>query len=496
MYTSGNWLVPQMNGQPYSHKPPLLFWMINLAWSLGGLSTLAARLVVLATGIASAALTGLAARLLWPRLPGIGPWSVMTFAAIGLVTVFTGLVMFDGLLTACLLLSTCGLLLVWRRGKRSWWALVAIGLGLGILAKGPVALLHLLAVGALASLVFARETPGGLRGWFLGLGAAVVGGIAIALAWAVPAAIFGGPEYREMILWGQTAERMVKSFAHARPFWYYLPLLPLFALPWGWWPPLWRWLRRDAWRGSTQAPRFCAIWFATVFVAFSLISGKQIHYLLPALPALALIAARAIVASGDTVLRQRDLLLPLLPMILVGLSAPLMELADAMELPGRLPQAQAYLERLRSDWPGWALLAVLSLLLFATPRRAKAQAGAIAGAVALALSAGHMIAAAAFATYDWSRIADTVHRRQSCGLAWFGDYSGEFGYLARVTEPVSRTNPDSLEGWLAAHPGGVAINKGLAPGARDSLPPPDEAMPYRGKTMALWISPGAPEQCR
>lgn len=495
MYASGNWLVPHLNSQPYSHKPPLLFWLINLAWSLGGPSALAARLVVLATGIASALLTGLTARLLWPQQRGIGPWAVMVCAAIGLMTMFTSLVMFDGLLTACLLLSVCGLLLVWRRGRRVWWALVALGLGLGILAKGPVALLHVLAVGALAALVFARETPGGLRGWFLGLGAAVVGGAAIALAWAVPAAVFGGPEYREMILWGQTAERMVKSFAHARPFWYYLPLLPLFALPWGWWPPLWRWAWRGGWRDSTRAVRFCAIWFTAVFVAFSLISGKQIHYLLPALPAVALVAARMIVDYQGK-LRRRDLLLPFVPLLLVGVAAPLLEVADAFGLPERLPQTQAYFDRLRADWPGWALLAALGLLLFATPPRAKAQAGAIAAGVALTLTAGHLVAAPTFAIYDWSRVADVVHERQTCGLAWFGDYAGEFGYLARVTEPVSRTGPTRLQRWLEAHPGGVAINKGLRPEQRKSLPTPDRVMPYRSKDLALWIAPGAPEQCR
>ncbi len=496
MYASGNWLIPHLNSQPYSHKPPLLFWLINLAWSLGGPSALAARLVVLATGIASAVLTGLVARLLWPQLRGIGPWSVMVFAAVGVVMMYTSLVMFDGLLTTCLLLSVCGMLLVWRRGRRAWWVLVALGFGLGILAKGPVALLHVLAVGALAALVFARETPGGLRGWFLGLGAAVLGGAVVALAWAVPAAVFGGPEYREMILWGQTAERMVKSFAHARPFWYYLPLLPLFALPWGWWPPLWRWVRRSAWRDSARAISFCAIWFVAVFIAFSLISGKQVHYLLPALPAAALVVARMIIGDGDSGLRRRDLLLPFLPLLLVGLAAPLLEVADALGLPDQLPQTQAYFDRLRADWPGWALLAALCLLLFATPPRVKAQASAIAVGVALTLAAGHMVAAPTFAIYDWSRVADEVHERQACGLAWFGGYSGEFGFLARVTEPVARTGPNQLERWLAAHPGGVAINKGMDPELHGPLPTPDRVMPYRSKQLGMWISPGAPEQCR
>ncbi len=32
MRQSGHWLLPTLNGEPYSHKPPLLIWLINLAW--------------------------------------------------------------------------------------------------------------------------------------------------------------------------------------------------------------------------------------------------------------------------------------------------------------------------------------------------------------------------------------------------------------------------------------------------------------------------------
>ena len=31
MAQDGHWLVPHRSGEPYAHKPPLLFWLINLA---------------------------------------------------------------------------------------------------------------------------------------------------------------------------------------------------------------------------------------------------------------------------------------------------------------------------------------------------------------------------------------------------------------------------------------------------------------------------------
>src|ERR1017187_9525861 len=45
MWLNGNWLVPMLNGQAYSHKPPLLFWLINAGWHLFGVRECWPRLV-------------------------------------------------------------------------------------------------------------------------------------------------------------------------------------------------------------------------------------------------------------------------------------------------------------------------------------------------------------------------------------------------------------------------------------------------------------------
>jgi hypothetical protein len=87
-----------------------------------------------------------------------------------------------------------------------------------------------------------------------------------------------------MIFWGQTAGRVADSFAHKRPFWWYLPLLPLLFFPWLLWPGLWRRLlalKRESLDGGL---RFCLAWLRRCSLFFSLISGKQIHYLVPLFP--------------------------------------------------------------------------------------------------------------------------------------------------------------------------------------------------------------------
>ncbi len=117
----------------------------------------------------------------------------------------------------------------------------------------------------------------------------------LALVWAIPAGISGGDLYQHDIFWGQAAGRMVNSFDHQRAFWWYIGLFPFLILPWCIWPPLWKSLRangKSLWHDGSQL--FCLIWFTSALIVFSAISGKQLHYLLPEFPALALLGARSL----------------------------------------------------------------------------------------------------------------------------------------------------------------------------------------------------------
>ena len=69
MYQGGSTLVPHLNGALYAHKPPLLFWLIDLVWLIGGVSTFGARLVAPTFAVAAVMLTGQVARRLWPDQP-------------------------------------------------------------------------------------------------------------------------------------------------------------------------------------------------------------------------------------------------------------------------------------------------------------------------------------------------------------------------------------------------------------------------------------------
>ncbi|MHB8982765.1 ArnT family glycosyltransferase, partial [Thiobacillus sp.] len=72
MWLRGDFLVPFKNGEPYSHKPPLMFWMIHAGWAAFGVNDWWPRLVVPLFSAATLLLSYRLARRLWPNRPGLG----------------------------------------------------------------------------------------------------------------------------------------------------------------------------------------------------------------------------------------------------------------------------------------------------------------------------------------------------------------------------------------------------------------------------------------
>ncbi len=320
MFQSGDYWVPTKNGELYSHKPPFYFWLMNLGWAVFGVSETWARLVAPLFGLATLFLTVRLAHNLWPEasdeMRQSRAWMATLMMLTGLYwTVFSTMTMFDMMVTFAAVLAILGYIKAWHgfvSGHGYWKGILIAGLGLGIggLAKGPAILVHTLPLALFAPLwgpaLSAKSNDQGWGKWYAGVLASVLVGAGITLAWAIPAAIIGGEEYRNAIFIKQSADRMVKSFAHRRPFYWFLWVVPLMLLPWTLWPRLWRaiggrkaWVEKSGLRGAwaNGGVRALLIWSAAAFVIFSAISGKQPHYLLPIFPALALFAAY--VLSGD-----------------------------------------------------------------------------------------------------------------------------------------------------------------------------------------------------
>ncbi|HHB13081.1 MAG TPA: glycosyltransferase family 39 protein [Chromatiales bacterium] len=445
MWLRGDFLVPHLNGQTYAHKPPLLFWLYQLGWWLFGVNDWWPRLVAPLFGLGSLVLTFSLARRLWPERPevaGLSVWLLfgsVYWAGYGTAAMFDMLVVFFALL---------GLLGLWRagQGEGRMWLLVGLAIGLGILAKGPVILLHILPAALLAPW-WSRIAAAGKARWYLHLLGALLLGIAIALAWAVPAALRGGDDYARAIFWGQTANRMVDSFAHRRALWWYLPLLPLIFFPWFWWTPLWKGVRRLARQGPDARVRFCLAWLVPGFVTLSLISGKQVHYLLPLFPAVALLAARGFQESETRQLRLR---LPAVILVLFGL------LVVSLPWWGVLPEWGAELQ------VQWALLLVAAglLLWWWRPADPRAAVRILAGASVLIVISLHLVMQKPLAhAYDLRPVAREIAALQAKGvpLVHESKYAGEYHFLGRLREPLQVIHLGTLERWAREHPDGYII---------------------------------------
>lgn len=480
MWLRGDFLVPHINGEPYSHKPPLLFWLIHLGWVFFGVNDWWPRLVAPLCAFAAVPLTLRLGRLLWPGAAAqdAAARSLAVWALFGtlLFAGFVTLLMFDLLLLLCGLAGMIGVVEL-SNGKRKTGLLwLGAGIGLGVLAKGPVILLHVLPA-AVAAPWWAPQVKARLGRWYLDLLLGVLLGAAIALAWALPAAYYGGEAYRHAIFWGQTAGRVSESFAHRAPFWYYLPLLPMILFPWFVFPRFWAGLREIK---KEQSTHFLAAWLVLTLVGFSLVSGKQAKYLVPFLPAFALLAGYALSRAGEAA-RGWAFLPPALGFLaLPGFLLWLRTQPAAMKLPewaGEIPL-----------WPAALLaLAALALLFFCRKTIAtQVRALAFGTLVAAALVVAGVIPA--FVPYgDPAPTARYLAGLQERGvpLAHLGKYHAQYNFAGRLRTPITILDPAELRAWVAGHPGGQVITVERRRAEQGAAGPAFEA-PFRGAWLQVW----------
>jgi len=296
MFLHRGWFEPlTMNFEPYHHKPPLLFWLINLSWSVFGISRWAALVPVFVAAMGCVYLTGLLGRLLFPGPlhDQQRPW-LITIGSVPFL-IYGTLVMFDIMLCVFVLMSLTGTVLYARSRRTSHALVTGIFLGLGVLTKGPVAYLYVLPPLLLAP-VWHRDFDRAVS-WYAGCLLIVAVSLLPILGWLIPVLKTSSDDFAFWLIWNQTAGRITGNFdaAHSRPVYFYLPILPLFFMPWLFLPAFWRGLRELKGRmAQDEGLCFLLAWLLPVIAAFSLISGKQPHYLVPLLPGVVLLSARCL----------------------------------------------------------------------------------------------------------------------------------------------------------------------------------------------------------
>jgi 4-amino-4-deoxy-L-arabinose transferase-like glycosyltransferase len=509
MWRDKNFVVPHLNGEPYSHKPPLLFWLMQAGWAVFGVNDWWPRLVAPLFGLGSLFLTALLARRLWPGRTMVAVAAPLILLACLFWTLFTTLTMFDMLLAFCALLGMWGILIAWQDNNTGGFFWLAFAIGLGALAKGPAILLSTLPVAILAPLwtssLGLRESEVEIEGvemqpsvgtgmwirgwkkWYIGIGFALLGGVAIGLIWAIPAAIKGGEEYRNAIFWGQSAGRMVDSFAHGRPWWWFLAVLPGLVLPWTVWPASWRSLRGLLDIREDNGLRFCLVWFLPALITFSAISGKQLHYLLPVFPALALAMGRLLVDHHDvdqdeTSWTRSGLQVPGALFVLFGLIIGIAPLATRfIDLPATIAEVDFI----------WGLgLAVFAFAIIVLTRNLQGLMPRLACVVLLStavVATIHLSLRPVLAErFDLIPISQKLGEWQRSGfnLAFSGKYHGQFNFMGRLQKTITTIGlvDRDIKKWLAENPQGRIVT------VTDDVPEmttPVYSQPYRGRTLIV-----------
>ncbi|PPK69950.1 4-amino-4-deoxy-L-arabinose transferase-like glycosyltransferase [Methylobacter tundripaludum] len=480
MWLRNDFLVPYLNGEVYSHKPPLLFWLMQLSWRLFGVNDWSLRLISPLFSLATLFLSGAVARTLWPERKRIEALTPLLLLGLSFWLVYSTLTMFDMMLAFFALLGVYSLLkLAESRLSLKYWALLGIAIGGGALSKGPVILLHILPV-ALLGPWWLKTTGFRWKHWYLALVSAVLIGAAIALCWAIPAGIAGGEDYRKAIFLGQTSGRLVESFAHRLPWWWYLEILPLLLLPWLLWKPLWVGLRKLTHQDS--GIRFCLVWAIPVFIAFSLISGKRIHYLLPLIPALALILARAVDELTEPERWQRG---HIIVMAVFGLLGVVFMLLPWIK--GVYPR-QSELSLISPMWGG---LLVISAVVLAVIRAKELQDSVlyicVASVIALTTVSGGIFSVKAD-RYDTKIAARTIAALmdQNRAVAFYGSkYHGQYQFAGRLKQPIT-VIPGFAElyAWAKQHQTGYII---VTYSDAEALSPSliSYHYPFRGQNVGL-----------
>ncbi len=287
MNLGSNYLTPTLNSRPWLEKPPLLYWLVATSFQCFGVSEWAARFPVALLAALTTLLVGLLALHLagwWAAL-----FTVLILPTSGLFFLYGRAASMDmpltAMLTAAMISGFCA-----TRSKSVWWGLSGgIALASAVLVKGPVAIV--LFGGVFLFYFWFRQKY--LWRWQQTLlGLLVFFSLAVPWFWQVW--LENGPNFVATFWVNHHLARFLTDIHHHRqPLWFYLVILIFGFFPWVFFlgsslVRMWRsglvWLQEES-----DPELFLWLWVAVPLLFFSLSESKLAGYILPVIPALAVI---------------------------------------------------------------------------------------------------------------------------------------------------------------------------------------------------------------
>jgi len=303
MRERGSWMLPYLNGLPYSEKPILYYWLMKISAILGeklsgglgfdyGIAAWALRIpsVVASIGFAFA-FRRWTARF-WSK--AAADPATLVLCATPLWFWQSQFIQIDQLFCVLLAWSWCSFLAGYlilrdhRAGNALRWFLGAyISLALAFLAKGPLALV--LSLPLLLGFLGWQRDWSALAKIRLGWGLLLM--LVIISPWYIGAGIQGGATYAYEMIIHQNLERATKAWDHIQPWWYYFEYVVSHFFPWSLALPA---VAIQLWKQRlTLSPqrRFAILAFVVPFLLLSCSQSKQGKYLMMVYPFLVLLLA-------------------------------------------------------------------------------------------------------------------------------------------------------------------------------------------------------------
>ena len=284
MRQEGSYALPRLNGELYTQKPPLLFWLIIASSFLtGGVGEVSARIPSALSAIGTIILVFRLGERLFNRRAG---WIAAAVFATCFKTVWQGRFgQIDMLLTFLVALGVWFWVRAYTEDRPGLYPLFFVATGLATLAKGPAGFLPpLLSIVAFLLITKDREQ---LRKMRIGTGLLLYA--AVVLAWLVPAGLAGGREYLDQIVFKQNVTRYADPWHHFQPWYYYLKVLPADFFPWSFLLPT-----AFAVKGERRGWLFAVCWMVVTIVFFSISPAKRTVYIFTMYPAMALLVGSAV----------------------------------------------------------------------------------------------------------------------------------------------------------------------------------------------------------
>jgi 4-amino-4-deoxy-L-arabinose transferase-like glycosyltransferase len=368
MWSSGDWVTPRLNGVKYFEKPALQYWATATMYSVFGVREWTSRFWSCALAFLCIPLTYVFARHVYGsvRLGGAAAAALALnpyFLIVGQINLL------DSALTFFLIASLFAFL---RAGaapdgsaeERRWMLVTSLALALAVLSKGIVALV--LAGGTLVLYMAVTRQLRPLRRWHLGVTLPLF--LLITVPWFVAVSL-RNPEFPQFFFVHEHFARFLTNEAdRAGPWWFFLPYLLLAVLPWI--AQIWPAIRALSLDSTTW---FLAIWCGVVLVFFSVSHSKLPPYLMPMMPALAVLLAPKIAERPASIRQAAWITCVLVVTMAVALVLAARRKTDLFPMPMLI----------------WSTVAAVVVLVVALSRRnewALAAFGAILGYQALMMS--------------------------------------------------------------------------------------------------------------